>query len=414
MLTRSITALCAAAGFAGLGLAQTPPATDEFYSGPPEIVLYDGPNFTGRSVTLNADAENLVRQGFNDRTESIRVVSGTWQICFDSNYRGSCEIVDQDIGQLNRYRNQISSVRQFLRGPGGPGPGGGYGEQITFYSGSNFTGRSVTLRGSESDFRRIGFNDVARSIRYSGSGSWRVCQHANFGGACMEVSGDVRDLAIGRMAGQISSASPDGYGGPGRPGGGYGGGPNTGVWLYDGTNFTGQRLEISYDMPNLDSIRFNDRVDSLIVAPGETWEICEDAYYRGRCEYIEGEAVGSLYQYRFANTISSLRRADYGWGGAGSGNRPGRFRIDGGVEGITTTFYAVPEISGYSIDRCLFSGGRECDTVAADEICRSVGHEEAAYFTVDTGRRYRTVHLGEGRECRTGRCEAILDVLCIN
>ena len=418
------------AGLAGLiiaGLAAAPaaavqtPQTDEFYSGPPEIVLYDGPNFSGRSLTLNAEAENLDRQGFNDRATSVRVVRGNWEICEHSNYGGYCQPISEDVRSLTRMNNEASSVRLRLRRPDGGGNGGGRGS-LTFFSGPNYTGRSITVRDAAPDFSRLGFNDLARSIRHNGGGSWRVCQHANYGGACMEVSGDLRDLGVGGMAGEISSATPD-FGGGGRPGGPGGGGrlPAYGVWLYDGSNFGGQRFEVDRDVPNLDDVRFNDRADSMRVARGETWEICEDSYYRGRCEYVDGGEIASLFQFGLGNRISSLRQVDSGWrpGRPGGPVRPGwgdpgwGGRIDGGVEGITTTFFPVPEVNGQAIDRCVYPG-RDCDTVAADQICQAAGHREAAYFTVDRGRRYRTTHIGTGRSCQTGRCEAMLDVLCID
>jgi hypothetical protein len=403
MFSRFISLACLAGAVAAPAMAQEPPpVADEFYSGPPEIVLYEGPNFTGRSLTLNAEAPQLSHQRFHDRASSVRVIAGSWRLCEHPLERGYCRVVTQDIRQLGRLNDQISSVTQALRGPGGgdPGPRPG-GESITFYSGVNYTGRSITLTGPEPDFRRLNFNDAPRSLRYSGGGSWRACQHFNYEGACFEITGDIRDLAIARMAGEISSAAPDS---------GFGNGPRTGIWLYDGVNFGGQRVDISRDIGDLSSIRFNDRADSLVVAAGESWELCEHANRGGRCEVFQGGAHVSLYSYRLGNNVSSAVRVDFG-GGYGGGY--GRTRVTGGIEGITTTFFPVPEINGRSVDRCLASG-RDCDTVAADAICRAAGHQEAAYFTVDRARRYRTTHLGSGRLCTTGRCEAILDVLCIN
>ena len=96
---------------AGAAQAQGLPPVEEFYAGPPEIVLYDFPAFAGQSLTLNADAENLTRQNFNDRASSIRVLSGNWEVCYDANFRSQCVILTDDRPTLGRMDNQISSVR---------------------------------------------------------------------------------------------------------------------------------------------------------------------------------------------------------------------------------------------------------------------------------------------------------------
>lgn len=131
----------------------------------------------------------------------------------------------------------------------------------------------------------------------------------------MEIDGDLPSIG-GGMAAQISSVEPD-YGSrpsrPGRPGSDNR--PRSGVFLYDGPNFTGQRVDIGWDVENLRSQGFNDRADSLVVARGETWLVCEHDDYGGRCERVSGE-VNDLGRYRLRNEITSLRRIDnYGYPG---------------------------------------------------------------------------------------------------
>ncbi len=422
-ITAALTSVLAASFAAGAATAQDDPEIAEFYAGPPEIVLYDFPNFNGQSLTLNADADNITRQGFNDRTSSIRVLSGNWEVCYDANYRSRCVEITEDMRQLGAMDNQISSVRILRSNVGGGIGGGGRNNDITFFAGPNFTGQSVTLDSAVSNFQRLRFNDRARSVRYSGRGSWRVCQHDNYGGQCSEITGDVRDLAVIRLANQISSAAPSGRGnGGGRPGGGNGAfEPREGVRLFDGRGFSGQRYDVLQDTYDLNRTGFNDRTESIAIAPGEVWEFCMDSNYRSQCRTFS-ESIDDLGSYRFDNTISSMRRV-YGGGGRPGGNFPGgpgrpgggyRGPIDGEVEGIGAAFFPVPEVNGYAIDRCLGSNGQDCDAAAADYICREAGYVQAAYFTVDRGRRYRTLHIGENSQCRTGRCEAILNLTCVN
>jgi hypothetical protein len=55
-----------------------------------EITLFEGPNFQGRSMTLRGEADNLDRTGFNDRTSSIIVRDGVWEVCVDAYFQGGC------------------------------------------------------------------------------------------------------------------------------------------------------------------------------------------------------------------------------------------------------------------------------------------------------------------------------------
>ena len=173
-----------------------------------EIILFDGPNFNGQQVRVTGDVRNLASMGFNDRTSSFRVVRGQWELCQHDDYRGTCITYSSDGRNLGRMNDEITSLRPVQSGgsrPGGNRPGG---EAITLYSGPNYTGRSVTLSVSSPDLRQYNFNDQARSIQHSGRRAWRVCQHADFGGACMQVDGDIPNIG-GGMSAEISSAEPD-------------------------------------------------------------------------------------------------------------------------------------------------------------------------------------------------------------
>ena len=49
-----------------------------------EITLFEDAGFRGRPVTLRSDTGDLSRMGFNDKTSSIIVRSGTWEVCKDA------------------------------------------------------------------------------------------------------------------------------------------------------------------------------------------------------------------------------------------------------------------------------------------------------------------------------------------
>jgi len=70
----------------GLGSGVIAPA-----SGRPRAILYEQPNFGGRSFVIEGNVvPNLDRTGFNDRASSIRVEGGYWLFCTDAGFEGTC------------------------------------------------------------------------------------------------------------------------------------------------------------------------------------------------------------------------------------------------------------------------------------------------------------------------------------
>ena len=75
--------------------------------------LYEGPNLSGRSYPIYDTMPNLGRTGFNDRASSLRVESGYWIFCSDSEFRGECRTFGPgDYASLPGMNNVISSGRQ--------------------------------------------------------------------------------------------------------------------------------------------------------------------------------------------------------------------------------------------------------------------------------------------------------------
>lgn len=75
--------------------------------------LYEGPNLSGRSYSLDETMPNLGPSGFNDRASSLRVESGYWIFCSDSAFRGECRTFGPgDYASLPGMNNVISSGRR--------------------------------------------------------------------------------------------------------------------------------------------------------------------------------------------------------------------------------------------------------------------------------------------------------------
>ncbi|MBW8898537.1 MAG: beta/gamma crystallin family protein [Massilia sp.] len=205
--------------------------------------------------------------------------------------------------------------------------------ELTLFSDSNFHGQRVTVDRDAPNLADFGFNDRASSVVIR-SGTWVLCEHANFGGRCAEFGpGEYRELPGFNDA--ISSARQIDRGGQGQSqgqgrwrdrdrdgergsdndrdhgrGGWQGGGWQGGrggpeVVMFAGPSFQGQQVELSQDVRAMSEVGFNDRATSLIIREGR-WEFCEHADFRGECIVLGPGRYDVLD--RMNNRISSMRR----------------------------------------------------------------------------------------------------------
>ena len=104
--------------------------------------------------------------------------------------------------------------------------------------------------------------------------------------------------------------------------------------LFENDNFNGRSFVVRDAVNNLGNTGFNDRASSAIVRDG-TWQLCDDANYRGRCISLRPGRYSSLGQMGMNDRISSARVTG---GGGGGGGGPGN---DNG----TNTRGAPPEVT---------------------------------------------------------------------
>ncbi len=176
------------------------------------IVLYDDPYFRGNSLPMRGPSENLRFQRFHDRAESVRVLSGRWELCAEPNFR-RCQIVDRDIQNLSSLglNKKLSSVRPVGFVPGGPGGGGGYPPpypetaRLVLFEGPGYRGQSRTLDSATPILP--GFTGRARSAQVV-RGTWLLCDGPRFSGQCQEVSSSVPDLDRWGQIRPVMSARP--------------------------------------------------------------------------------------------------------------------------------------------------------------------------------------------------------------
>ena len=83
-----------------------------------QITFYEGENFRGRAFTAEKQVNNLERHRFNDRTSSVVVERGRWEVCEDANFGGRCAVLRRgsyDSLTSAGLANSISSVRPIER-----------------------------------------------------------------------------------------------------------------------------------------------------------------------------------------------------------------------------------------------------------------------------------------------------------
>jgi hypothetical protein len=81
--------------------------------------------------------------------------------------------------------------------------------------------------------------------------------------------------------------------------------------LFEHDNFRGRRFVVHGSVSNLAGTDFNDRASSVVVGNG-TWQVCEDAYFRGNCVTLQAGAYPSLRPMGINDRVSSARELG-GW-----------------------------------------------------------------------------------------------------
>ena len=81
------------------------------------------------------------------------------------------------------------------------------------------------------------------------------------------------------------------------------------VTFYEGEGFRGRTFAVNGEVKNFAQTGFNDRASSVVVDRGR-WEVCQDAYFKGRCVVLRRGSYDSLGGMGMENKISSVRRVD--------------------------------------------------------------------------------------------------------
>lgn len=81
-----------------------------------------------------------------------------------------------------------------------------------------------------------------------------------------------------------------------------------GITVYEDPDYRGQSATFRDEVPDLRRFGLNDKISSFRVARGETWEVCVDMDYGGRCEVFTGPEPDLRRRSGWNDSISSMHR----------------------------------------------------------------------------------------------------------
>jgi Beta/Gamma crystallin len=110
--------------------------------------------------------------------------------------------------------------------------------------------------------------------------------------------------------------------------------------LYEHDNFGGRQYDVRGAVEDLGNTGFNDTASSARVRRG-TWQVCDDAYFRGRCVTLQPGEYPSLGSFGLNDKISSAREL------GGYGAPPSQGGNWGG--GARAVLYENPGFGGRSL-----------------------------------------------------------------
>lgn len=313
-----------------------------------EISIFQHDRFRGRQETLYGSVNDLNALRFANDISSVVVRNGTWELCTEVHFRGTCRTFQPgEYSQVGDLNDRVRSLREVGNRPAPAQPGQPYypnqvdsSRGITVYEHGNFGGRGVSLNGPVASFESIGMNDMVSSLIVRG-GVWELCAHANYQPPCRQFGPGDHSSVGEEFNDQFSSARPvnnvSSY--PSAPAPTYPSAPpvysdpNADVVVFSGENFRGGSRTLTGRMESFETIGFNDVVSSIIVNRGN-WQFCTDANFRGNCQTLGPGRYASL-DGGLRNQISSARpeRGSGNYGGNYGGNQGGNWGGSSGWSG---------------------------------------------------------------------------------
>jgi beta/gamma crystallin len=169
------------------------------------------------------------------------------------------------------------------------------------------------------------------------------------------------------------------------------------VTFWDGPAFVGRTFSANQTISNFADVGYNDRAVSAVVRGG-TWQLCGDAYFRGRCVSLDPGQYPDLAAVGLAYAISSARQLT-GWPGDGAPAGGGRVVLYDSSGFIGATY----DVNGAVVN--LDGSGFN------DRALSMVVHEGTWELCVDANFEGYCQTFGPGRYANLGRLSRLLSSL---
>lgn len=149
------------------------------------IIVYDGTNAGGDYMTFQAAVPNLANNNFNDRIASVFIVTGRWELCSDTSYKGKCVTLNQGLTNLDAtLKDQVSSLRPATSKDGA----------AILYLDKDGAGKSLRVTAEVKKLADFpGFNSAISSVAIF-KGNWEFCRKNDFKGNCVILGPGVYNL----------------------------------------------------------------------------------------------------------------------------------------------------------------------------------------------------------------------------
>jgi hypothetical protein len=220
-----------------------------------DISLHVDDNCQGAALSTSISDHDV-----NYPVASVRVHSGDWEICRDTNFSNCVPIAKTGCSNLEdvSFWGQVRSVKLSEAD---------LKAEATIYRDAGFSGPAVYMSTPKPDTDI--YNLPIRSIRVKG-GEWQLCTKKNFKGTCKNVSNDIPDLASIGMSGIVKSLRP--IRGAVAPN------PVGEASFHVRRSCDGAAYATTVAVTNM-----NYPVRSVLVRSGE-WEFCTGENYGGSCK----------------------------------------------------------------------------------------------------------------------------------
>ena len=277
------------------------------------VCFYENINYAGQYFCSGTGTSNtLVPADINDRISSIRIYGNADVVVYrDSGFRGASQRIESSVRDLrgSGWNDRITSFQVGRRSFWGGSPsnefdtgdwgGGSFPRNgACFYEHPSFSGRYFcSSAGTNVGQVPGGSNDRVSSIRTFGIVTVTVFQDASFEGRNQTFTSDVRDLKGVGWDDLISSLRVTSRGLD----------FSQGMRVFADINFKGRSATLGPNTPDVSSNGMGRLISSLRIPPGETWQVCTEPNYRGRCDTITSDA-SDLRRGDWNDLIASVRR----------------------------------------------------------------------------------------------------------